>query len=211
MRAEVEAKFTADDPSVLTRLAAVPSLGFADLGPARTVAETDRYLDTRDGALARARWACRLREREGTTRVSLKGPAEPTTGDWHHRRPELEGPATTSTDPEEWPDSDARRRLVALAGGSDLIERFTLRQQRTERAVSVDGREVATLSLDVAAIVEGGHDRGQLVVVELELADAGALPAERFATLAEALVATPGLRAEPRTKLEHALARLDGS
>ena len=66
------------------------SLGRAVLGPARTVDETDRYLDTDDGRLAAALWACRLRSREGTTRISLKGPqrsrpddrvvAPPTTG-----------------------------------------------------------------------------------------------------------------------------------
>ncbi len=205
MRAEVEAKFVADDPAPLAALEATSSLAFADLGPARVVPETDRYLDTRDGALASARWACRLRDREGAIRISLKGPAEATAGAWHHRRPEVEGPATTSTDPADWPESDARRLLVELAGGGALVERFVLRQERTERPVVVDGQSVATLSHDVVEILHGGRELGRLFVVELELTSAETMPADRFDALAAALAAHPGLRPEPRSKLEHAL------
>jgi inorganic triphosphatase YgiF len=205
MRAEVEAKFVADAPAALDALAIAPSLGFASLGPARVVAETDRYLDTADGALASARWACRLRERDGTIRISLKGPAEATTGAWHHRRLEVEAPATASIDPAAWPESDARRLLVQLTGGAEMVERFTLRQQRTERPVIVDGERVATLSLDVAAIVDGERECGRLLVVELELASPEALAVDRFTALAGLLAERAGLEPEPRSKLEHAL------
>jgi inorganic triphosphatase YgiF len=210
MRAEVEAKFVADDPAAMAALASAPSLGFAMLGPARVVPETDRYLDTAEGALAATRWACRLREREGVIRVSLKGPAEVTDGAWHHRRPEVEGPATASIVPTDWPESDARRTLAKLAGGAELVERFELRQERTERTAIVGGEPVATLSLDVVDVVEGGGTHGRLLVVELELASEEALPADRFEDLAGELAARPGLRPDPRTKLEHAREMLDG-
>jgi len=208
MQAEVEAKFCAVDPAALTDLAGASSLGIATLGPARVVPETDRYLDTADGALAAARWACRLRARDGTIRVSLKGPAEETDGDWHHRRPEVEGPATDSTDPKHWPASDARSRLFDLSRGEELVERFQLRQERTERPVIVGGRPVATLSLDVVDILAGGVALGRLHIVELELAGPDALPADRFEALAAALATRAGLRADPRSKLEHAIERL---
>jgi inorganic triphosphatase YgiF len=208
MRAEVEAKFVVDDPAAATALTSDASLGFADLGPARVVPETDRYLDTAGGALAEARWACRLRERDGAIRVSLKGPAEDTAGAWHHRRPEVEGPATASTDPADWPDSDARRRLVELSGGAPLVERFELRQERTERPVLVGGDPVGVLSLDRVEISASGTVLGGLHVVELELASADALPEDRFASLARELAGRPGLRPDPRTKLEHAVGLL---
>lgn len=209
MRAEVEAKFAADDPSVLDALATAPSVGIAVLGPARIAIETDRYLDTPEGALAASRWACRLRDRDGVIRVSLKGPAEATDGAWHHRRPEVEGPATASIVPTDWPESNARHTLAELAGGAALVERFELRQERTERPAIVDGETVATLSLDVVDVIEGGRKMGGLLVVELELASDEALPADRFEALAGALTARPGLRPDPRTKLEHALEMLD--
>jgi len=210
MRAEVEAKFVAEHPAALAALASAPSLGFATLGPAQVVPETDRYLDTPHGALAAARWACRLREREGVTRLSLKGPAEVTDGAWHHRRPEVEGPATASIVPTDWPESDARRALAELAGEAELVERLELRQERTERPAIADGETVATLSLDVVDVLDGGRKLGRLLVVELELASDEALPPDRFEALAGELAARPDLRPDPRTKLEHALEMLDG-
>jgi inorganic triphosphatase YgiF len=208
MRAEVEAKFIADDRSALDALATAESLGWATLGPARVVPEIDRYLDTTEGALAAARWACRLRDRDGSIRVSLKGPAETTDGTWHHRRPEIEAPATASIDPADWPESEARRRLVALADGSALVERFELRQQRTERPTLADGGRVATLSLDVVDVRADGRQIGRLHVVELELMSAEGLPEDRFGDLARALSARRGLRPDPRSKLEHAFGLL---
>lgn len=205
MPAEVEARFAAASDHPLADLAAAPSLDGAPLGPARTVDEVDRYLDTIDGRLAAARWACRLRLREGTTRLSLKGPAEPTEGAWHHRRPEVEGPATDVVEPDRWPPSEALDLLLGLTGGTPLVERFTLAQRRTERAVLVDGRNVGTLSLDRVDVRRDGRGGGSMRVVELELAHEDALDHDRFARLAAALGAYPGLEADPHTKLEHAL------
>jgi inorganic triphosphatase YgiF len=209
MALEVEARFRADPPT-LARLATLERIGVAALGPARTVEEVDRYLDTDDGRLAAARWACRLRTREGVTRISLKGPPEGATGDrWLHRRPELEGPATPSLHPGAWPPSAARSHLEDLAGDRPLLERFRLDQRRTERSVIVDGQPLGTLTLD-AVDVRGadGSDRGSLEIVELELASADPASEAQLAGLAAALATMEGLVPEPRTKLEHALARL---
>jgi inorganic triphosphatase YgiF len=205
MPPEVEAKLRAGDAAPLDALAIEPTLDGAELGPARTVDEIDRYLDTADGRLEAARWACRLRAREGAVRVSLKGPAETSDRGWLHRRPEVEGPATDSTDPADWPMSDARRHLERLSGGAPLVERLRLDQRRTERPVRIDDRRVATLSLDRVDIVRGDRRAGVLFVVELELVEADALPHDELRRLAEALAARPGLAPDPRTKLEHAL------
>ena len=207
MPAEVEAKFRAASSDVLDALAAAPTLGFTTLGPPRTSDEIDRYLDTADGRLARAHWACRLRTRDGTVRVSLKGPAETSDGAWHHHRPEIEGPASPVADPDAWPPSEARDRLIELTGGGALHETFALRQRRTERAVIDQGRRVGTLSLDSVEVVGEPAATDPLLVVELELADEHALDRSRFDELAAALV-SHGLEPDPRTKLEHALERL---
>src|SRR5688500_8045486 len=140
MPTEIEAKFRAESAEPLVALASRPSLGRALLGTARTVDEVDRYLDTDDGHLAAARWACRLRTREGATRISLKGPpaTAPTDG-WHHRRPEVEGPASHEIAPMSWPPSEARDLLASMAGDHPLAERLRLDQRRTERAVTMDG------------------------------------------------------------------------
>lgn len=204
MRDEVEARFRANGPGPLLRLAARPTLGRASLGTARMVVEEDRYLDTEDGRLRSLRWACRLRSREGSTRISLKGPPDaPATG-WLHRRPEVEGPASSVVDPDAWPASAARAFLLELSGGAPLVEWLRLLQERTERAVAIDGRPVGSLTLDAVDAERAGLPIGVMHLVELELPPEA--DAERdLPELARALAAEPGLEAEPRTKLEIAL------
>jgi inorganic triphosphatase YgiF len=207
-RVEAELKYRAQADGPLRQLAGVPRLGAADLGAPRIVDEVDRYLDTADLRLAAVRWACRLRSREGSTVLSLKGPAEHAPGDLLHRRPEIEGPAHPGLDPGGWPPSRALDRLLAMTGGQDLFERFVLEQQRTERVVSSEGTRVGLLSLDRLRVLRQGDELGRLAVVELEL-DSGAM-ASGFdhAPLAAALSAVPGLVADPSSKFELALALL---
>ena len=210
MPTEIEARFRATTEPVLDELAAWTRLGAAELGDPVASDEVDRYLDSADGRLAEARWACRLRSRGDGWRVSLKGPmslAEPGHGPaWFHARPELEGPASDSVDPADWPPSPARDRLVELSGGAPLAEQVRLLQRRRERSVTADGRRVATLSLDVARIVAHGVAYGTLLVAELELAPDA--PTELLAPMAATLAAVPGLEADPCSKLERALERI---
>jgi inorganic triphosphatase YgiF len=210
MPTEIEARFSAGTPGPLDALAARPTLGRARLGDPRTVDEVDRYLDTDDGRLAAARWACRLRSREGSTRISLKGPPSSPPGGWVHRRPEIEGPASELVEPDQWPPSPALDKLMALRAGRPLTERLRLHQARTERTVEIDGdAAIGTLTLDRVRMCAGDADLGELFVVELELSDASEAGERKLLGLAAALAAIDGLRAEPRSKLEHALARLD--
>lgn len=209
VRLEVELKFRASTEAAIDLLATVGAIGSAALGPTRQAHETDRYLDTADGRLSTERWACRLRTREGTTTVSLKGPSEPGTAGALHRRPELEGPATDHLDPMRWPPSPARDALLAMSGGEPLSEGLELHQLRRERIVSVEGSAIGTLSLDSVSVVRDGAERGRFLVVELELDDAAVAGGLDTAPLATALGDLPGLEPEEHTKLERALALLD--
>jgi len=190
---EVELKLAAGDDEPLRHLAGAPALGPAALGPARHVAETDRYLDTASRRLAAAGWACRLRSRGPRTIMSLKGPAEHRMGEALHRRPEIEGP-------------EAERRAAELAGGQRLLELVRLEQARITRAVTRNDTPIGDLWLDRCRIVAGGRTLGQLRVVELELAGTEAGAQDVLA----ALLAVPGLAPDPLSKLEHALALLEG-
>ena len=212
MPTEVEARFRADGPDPLDALASAPRLGDASLGRPRTAAVQDRYLDTADARLEAVRWACRLRQRDGAVRVSLKGPSRDRPHDgWRHRRPELEGPATDSVDPADWPPSRARAKLRSLVGDGRLSERLRVSQERTERAVTIDGdEELGILSLDRVRLGAGPRDLGRLYIVELELHEPNARAEAALGVMASALSALPGLAPEPRTKLELALGRLGG-
>jgi inorganic triphosphatase YgiF len=214
MPTEVEAKLRADGPEPLERLAAIPTLGQAELGPATTVEEIDTYLDTADGAFATARWACRLRARNAVVTISLKGAADGPESGGIHRRPEVEAPATASRDPADWPPSPARDLVDRLRGGNELVERLTLRQLRTERAVTMGAATIGTLSLDAVTVRVGDEERGRFHVVELELAadtvdiadgEGGEGGEGGLAELAQALAARRGLVPDRLTKLERAL------
>jgi inorganic triphosphatase YgiF len=205
---EVELKLRAETDAPLCTLAVADRLGPAALGPATEVAEVDRYLDTADGRLWAAGWACRLRSRGGETRISLKGPPADGTAGALHRRPEIDGPATDDPQPAAWPPSPAREQLVHLSAGADLGERLALRQLRTERSVSIDGERVGTLSLDRVRVERDGIEHGALLVVELEMDDRALERGVDPASMGQALLAIPGLIAEPHTKLERALALL---
>lgn len=206
MAIEVESKFRAADQRTLKRLSTVDRLGHALLGAPSVAQELDRYLDTAEGRLASAGWACRLRTRVDLTIVSLKGTAASTVDDRSglHRRPEIEGPATDDIAPAAWPPSAAVDLLLAVTGGAPLAERLRLDQRRTERPVLVDGHRVATLSLDEVRVLDSALGSiGRLLVVELEHAD-GARE-EDLVAVADALRAEPGLAPDPLTKLEHAI------
>ncbi len=207
-RVEAELKYTALSERPLQELEHAGALGPAGLGACTTVTELDRYVDTADLRLAAVRWACRLRSREGRTIVSLKGPAEHEAGDPLHRRPEVEGPATPDLDPAAWPSSPAREKLLAMTGGAALVERFSLEQDRTERAVSLNGGRIGGLSLDRARVVHNGREVGRMFVVELELDPSALSQGVDHAPLAEALSKVDGLEPDPFTKLERAMAML---
>lgn len=210
MGLEVELKLAADGDAPLRELADADALGRAQLGPPERFDEVDRYLDTPDRRFAAARWACRLRRRDGRTRITLKGSAASGSGAGLHRRPEVEGPATDALDPATWPASEARDFVDRLRAGGPLIERFRLVQQRTERSVAVDGDRIGTLTLDVVGVEADGTPRGTLHAVELELLTPTPRHQEVLDELAVELRAVAGLRPDRRTKLEHALALIGG-
>ncbi len=215
---EAELKFRVQSEAPLLALAAAVRLGPALLGPPRSFEELDRYLDTPDGRLAAARWACRLRTRDGETLLSMKGPAQHRAGSLLHLRPEIEGPAGAGLTPADWPPSEARDHLLSLADGATLGERLALLQHRTERSVAPGETPLGTLSLDACDVIHEGVARGRLLVVELELRDAAATTAGPagpvgggvVGELASALLAMPGLSPDPTSKLERALAMIAG-
>jgi inorganic triphosphatase YgiF len=205
---EAELKYTAADEGPLLELERAEALGAARLGTAKTASELDRYLDTAHLRLSAARWACRLRSREGRTVVSLKGPAEHDAGDLLHRRAELEGPAGNGLDPAAWPPSAARERLVEITDGQPLVERFRLEQRRTERQVSAGEISVGLLSLDRVRVLYGQDEIGRMLVVELELAPEAVTAGFDHRLVSGALDRVPGLVPDPLSKLERALALL---
>ena len=202
---EVELKYRMTDVATGERLIAAEDLaGFGALGPATTVHNEDRYLDTPDGALAAAGYAGRIRTGGAGTVITLKGLRREDEGGAVHRREELEGPADAATGAADWPASAARDAVIEIAGGAALIDLVTIRQARRKRLYGRDGT-VVEVSADDVEVVAGERivERFAELEVELREGDERALDA-----LADMLGEVEELMPAETSKLERALEAL---
>jgi triphosphatase len=177
---EIELKFSfADGEAIADWLDANFPLDHAGW---RTLEITDRYFDTPDLALSAAGYGARLRTVGSDTTLTVKADIE--VGDGLHRRLELEAPATRSLNVRNWPESEARSRLLDVVADRRLVERFVVGQQRRERAIDFDGTR-AVASIDEGEVEYLGIAAGDIRQFEVELVsgDADALRsfAARFA------------------------------
>ncbi|HSG86121.1 MAG TPA: CHAD domain-containing protein [Candidatus Limnocylindrales bacterium] len=199
---EVELKYRVTDPAVTRQLLDAPGLGqLTARDTVRSTQTEDRYVDTPDGALARAGFAARLRRTGGGDVISVKSLASVRTGSMNHRE-ELEGPAIRGDAPSDWPPSAARSLVLELAGDAYLVELVTIRQLRHRRHFG-DGTCVVELSLDEVDVVASGRIVEHFTELEVELKEG---PETGLAALAEILDVDPGLTSDPASKLQRALA-----
>ena len=205
---EVELKYRVGDLTAAERL-----LGADHIGPfsgtssgARATQLEDRYVDTADGALARAGFAVRLRQSGGETIVSVKSLAHGDGPGGAMRREELEGPADRVAPAADWPPSDARALVLEHAGDAPLVERVTIRQLRRVRKLRSAAARV-DLSLDEVDVVARGRVVDRFIELEAELTKGDE---QELAALGAALDAETTLEPARSSKLESALASIDG-
>ena len=199
---EIELKYTVADRTIGERLLNAETLaGFRANGAPRPTQHEDRYVDSADGALARAGFAARLRTAGNETIVSVKSTA---VGNGSlHRREELEGPADRTSDVAGWPPSAARSLILELCGDAPLVELVTVRQFRRRRDLELPNEDCAVeLSLDEVDVVARGRVVERFLELELELkrgSSAGLAPLQAL------LDGHHGLSPAPGSKLERAL------
>ena len=180
---EIELKYRMTGAATGERLLASDDLaGFAALGPAQTVHNEDRYVDTAGAALADAGYAGRLRTSEAGTVITLKGLRRRDAGGAAHRREELEGPADATTGAASWPASAARDAVLEIAGDEPLADLVNIRQERKKRLYGLDGT-VVELSVDDVEVVADGHVIERFAELELELREGDEAALEPFADL----------------------------
>jgi CHAD domain-containing protein len=202
---EVELKYRVVDLAGAERYLIAEQIGsFSGGAAARASQFEDRYVDTADGAIARAGFAVRLRRTGRDTVVSVKALARTEGAGGSIRREELEGPADRTAGPLEWPASDARSLVLELAGDAPLVEVVTIRQLRRKRIVR-DGDTRVELSLDEVDVVARSRVVDRFVELEAELVKGSE---ERLAGLAETFAADPALSPVRDSKLESALSVL---
>lgn len=202
---ELELKYSVSDHAAARAALGGDEVGGLQAGPWRAVEVTDQYIDTSDGALARAGYGARLRHGQRRTTLTVKGAPRPggqaaTRGALHDRL-ELEGRATRRLDPQRWSESAARSVVEAAAGGQELHTLFYIDQRREERELSRDGVVLARLTLDSAAVRRFRRQLGDFTTLEIESVEPDAAESGGvLETMAAALGAVAALEPEPRSK-----------
>jgi CHAD domain-containing protein len=202
---EVELKYRLRHEAAGDRyLVAEELAGFHPISPVRSTQLEDRYLDTANGALARAGFAARLRQTAKGATVSVKSLARRGLDSGVHRREELEGPADRTAGPRDWPPSDARSLILEQCGDAPLVELVTIRQLRRKRKMqAVD--TIVELSLDEVDAVARSRVVERFVELEAELIEGD----ERLLDELNSLLARdPALAPSTGSKLESALAAI---
>jgi CHAD domain-containing protein len=201
---EVELKYRVSSTAGAERLLNGEELGpFEADGAVHTTESEDRYVDTRDGLLAKAGYAARLRRTRATTIVSVKSLAMADGA--LQRRTELEGPADRTRPPAEWPHSPARSFILELCGDVPLQELVTVRQTRRKRMFRADGSRVE-LSLDEVEVIQRATPLDRFTELEVELVDGPEAPLLELRAL---LVTDAALAPSTASKLDAALAAVN--
>src|SRR4051794_23452757 len=199
---EIELKYRVLDPIAGDRYLAADDLaGFHPTSPVRATQVEDRYIDTPDGALARAGFAARIRQTAKQTTVAVKSAVRRVDGGNVHRREELEGPADRTAPPRDWPASDARSLILEQCGDAPLVEVVTIRQLRRKRILQRDGTSVE-LSLDEVDAVSRSRVVGRFVELEVELMNGDEAG---LADIDRELAVDAGLAPADTSKLQSAL------
>ncbi|MBA2719114.1 MAG: CHAD domain-containing protein [Chloroflexi bacterium] len=199
---EIELKYRVIDAAAGDRYLAADELGgFRPRSAVRSTQVEDRYIDTADGAMARAGFAARLRQTAKKTTVGVKSSVRRVGTTNVHRREELEGPADRTAHPRDWPPSDARSLLLEQCGDAPLVEVVTIRQLRRKRILELDGTSVE-LSLDEVDAVSRSRVVGRFVELEVELVDGDEAGLTAIDVI---LAADPGLVPADTSKLQSAL------
>jgi CHAD domain-containing protein len=205
---EVELKYRLRHEAAGDRyLIAEDLAGFGPITPVRSTQLEDRYLDTADGALARAGFAARLRQTAKGTTVSVKSLARRSGESGAHRREELEGPADRTAGPRDWAASDARSLILEQCGDAPLVELVTIRQLRRKRKLQSDDT-IVELSLDEVDAVARSRVVERFVELEVELVQGDESALDRIDAI---LAADEELAPSTGSKLESALSAIQAS
>jgi CHAD domain-containing protein len=201
---EIEAKFAIPNRQVYRSLLRLRTIAGFDLVPVRIIHVTDHYLDTADGRLLNAGYACRLRTEGEKVIATLKGLGE--AADAIHRRDEQEVRlAAWDPDVHTWPAGPARELALSLTAGRPLQPLLDMEQRRAKAKVMAGPRVIAEWSLDeVRAAV--GRRPAFYYELEAELLPDGTEP--DLSAIAAELQGKHGLMPEPRSKFQRALATL---
>jgi triphosphatase len=160
--------------------------------------QTNTYFDTPEFALARARWALRVRELGTRSIVTLKGPGTVTNG--LHSREEIEAEIPVGHGLEALTDSEILGRIAEFADLEHLKRLVRLETKRHRFEVT----HVGELTLDQVRVLNADNET-VLAFEEIELELAGDVPDGVLETIEDAIRTIAPVRRSKTNKLQRAL------
>ncbi len=160
--------------------------------------QINTYFDTPEFALARARWALRVRELETRSIVTLKGPGSVTNG--LHSREEIEAEIPVGHGLEALTDAEILGRIAEFANVEDLKRLVRLETKRHRFEVA----NVGELTLDQVRVLNADNET-VLGFEEIELELAGDVTDGVLETIENAICAIAPVRRSKTNKLQRAL------
>ena len=198
----VEVIFSITAPGVFWVLQTIDQLGDYALSPPQFDEVDDVYLDTKKRRLLNAGYCLRQRNRgkgfllslfeldlkEGTARKAQK---------WEIAIKK------NKTDPEDWPESQVRKRVLKIISDKSLQPIFVLHQTRITRLIRKCDLVVAQATLDdVSFLVEGDNPHFKLLKITMMVPDVE----DHLETITAYLCSKWQLEIEPRSKFEQVIA-----
>lgn len=181
---EVETKLIAPSPKALGDLPQHLRTLARQIRMAPHEKVKDRYLDTRNHVLLHAGAACRLREVNGHSFLTLKSLAPPQGRLSYRQETEEPLPAPPSSYPSRVPGPQTARQLRPLIGTKRLHVLFEVEQDRDVWHVRTRHGDQLRVSGDYCVWYVGGRSRAREASVEIELERGSP---ESLASFAEAL------------------------
>jgi len=198
---EVEWQFAAADvASVAAWLAAARVPGYS-ITPGATKELHDTYFDTADWRIHAARYTCRVRNKGGSSELTLKAMAE-AEGSMRSRR-ELTEPISVGTQSPVFAPGPAGQLIRNVAGKRPVMPIFSLHTHRQTFALADEGGTIGEIAVDETMVPVAEAEPRRFSRVEVEV-DADAV--ERARRFVDVLVAATNLTPAGTSKFEAALA-----
>lgn len=198
---EVEWQFDAPDLGAVERwLRSQPLHAALKFVPQDERVQVDEYLDSEDWRVHRAGYTLRVRRSAGKAEATLKSFSVADEGP--RRRLEVNQSLADGADDPAGAPGPVGDRLALLLGSRPLRPLFTIETRRQPFLIQQDGRTLAVLTLDEAA-VHGAPEQEPIRRVEVEEAYPGAMT--RIGQFIDALRASTGLQLATQSKFESGL------
>ncbi len=198
---EVEWQFDAADTAGVAGWLGVAALPGYSVLPGPTKSLADRYFDTDDWRLHRARFTCRVRAKGDGAELTLKGMAD-AQGGMRSRREVNEALSSASVEAFQAANGQCAQMIRHIAGRRPLRELFLVQTERQLFSLSDEAGTIGEIAVDSTSIPFGDGAPATLRRVEVEVAGDCVDRARRFV---DVLVAATGLTPVATSKFEAAL------